>query len=152
MPDAAAPLRSSTTAWWVAFVLALVCVFPVAVAALSQYGDVRGNVTASCLGGQERLPGATAADVVLIEARVTAFPVGRLCVWADPDGQQITQQTGVFATMLGVLGASGCLLASVIAVWGAGAQWRRVIVSLGPIVGVLALWGIIVLSAHSSRI
>lgn len=151
MSDAMTPVRRGATAWWIPFVLAIGCLFPVAIAALSQYGDARGNVVSACLQGQERLSGAIAAEAVLVEARLTAFPVGRLCVWEAADGEEAVQQTGWLATILGVIGAAGCVMGSVLA-FRAASTGRRRITSLVPLAIALGLWLIIVLSAHSAQV
>ena len=84
---------------------AVLCVFPVTSMAASQYFDTRENVSYRCI--VDDYQGDVAVDEnALIEAHVTAFPAGRLCVWDGADGGQVAHQTGWLFTTVGIVGTA----------------------------------------------
>lgn len=74
---------------WLLAIVAVLCVFPVFSMALSQYFDTRESAESRC-SIDDHHPDAAVHETALIEARITAFPAGRLCVWEGAEGGQFS--------------------------------------------------------------
>lgn len=120
----------------VSVVAAIVCWVAVAV----QYLETRGNVDYQCLV-EGYGPGIAVGEDALIEARVSAFPVGRVCIWRAIDGLGTVETASDWTlTVVALMGAALLVICGPILIW----HFRNVLAAL-PLVAGLAAWGLILL-------
>ncbi|WP_164234663.1 hypothetical protein [Microbacterium hydrocarbonoxydans] len=97
-------LKRARASWWVLLLLAVLCVFPVATAGLSQAADAGADVVDSCW--ESELPeGVQPRDGTLRSAAVTAIPSGLHCDWEAGD-----TQTGWPVTVAALIASGACVV------------------------------------------
>ncbi|MBO9625024.1 MAG: hypothetical protein J7484_01465 [Microbacterium sp.] len=130
--------RRASTAWWILLLVAVLSVFPVATAVISQ-ADAVDDPLGTCWAAD--LPaGVVPHDNTLRSVEVTTFPVGAHCDWEAGD-----VQTGWPLTIAALVGSAACLVATAFALR-VGPAARRVVSAL-PLVAVVVIW--IVLSQNT---
>lgn len=122
--------------------VAIFCALPVASMSLSQYFDTRENVSYRCLVDDLRTDVAVGENV-LIEAHVTSFPAGRLCVWEGVHGEQVAHQTGWLFTTLAIA-ATAVGFAAVVALLRIVSSRRSRLLAALPFIITVALWLIVI--------
>lgn len=123
--------RTSTT-WWVLLLLAVLSVFPVAAATISQGVDAGSDVIDSCWASD--LPdGVVPHDNTLRTVEITFIPAGRLCDWEAGD-----TQTGWPTTIAALIGSVIAVVVTAFALRFGGAARR--VVTLLPLVAIAVLW------------
>lgn len=125
-------LARTSTAWWVLLLLAVLGVFTVAAAAISQGADAGTDVMDSCWASD--LPdGVEPHDNTLRTVEITFMPAGRLCDWEAGE-----TQTGWPTTIAALIGTSVALVVTAFALRFGGAARRAV--ALLPLVAIAVLW------------
>ncbi|HZU94280.1 MAG TPA: hypothetical protein VFF85_11700 [Microbacterium sp.] len=125
-------LARTSTAWWVLLLLAVLGVFTVAAAAISQGADAGTDVMDSCWASD--LPdGVEPHDNTLRTVEITFMPAGRLCDWEAGE-----TQTGWPTTIAALIGTAVALVVTAFALRFGGAARR--VVALLPLVAIAALW------------
>jgi hypothetical protein len=125
-------LARTSTAWWALLLLAVLGVFTVAAAAISQGADAGTDVMDSCWASD--LPdGVEPHDNTLRTVEITFMPAGRLCDWEAGE-----TQTGWPTTIAALIGTSVALVVTAFALRFGGAARRAV--ALLPLVAIAALW------------
>jgi len=125
-------LTRTSTAWWVLLLLAVLSVFPVAVATISQGADAGADVMDSCWTSD--LPeGVEPHDNTLRTVEITFIPAGRLCDWEAGD-----TQTGWPTTIAALIGSIIAVVVTAFALRFGGAARR--VVTLLPLVAIAVLW------------
>lgn len=132
-------MRRASTAWWVLLLLAVLSVFPVAAAAISQgVGSISqgsgaaGDVIASCWASE--LPeGVEPHDDTLRTVEITFMPAGRHCDWEAGE-----TQTGWPTTIAALISTALALVVTGFALRYGGAA-RRLVVLL-PLIAIAVLW------------
>lgn len=125
-------MRRAKTSWWVLLFLAILCVFPVATAAVSQSADAGADPLDACWSS-ELPPGVHERDNTLRSVDITAVPAGRHCDWEAGD-----TQTGWPVTIVALIATGICLIATAFALRERGAA-RRVL-TLAPLLAVAVVW------------
>lgn len=129
-------------------IVAVLCVFPVASMVVSQYFDTREGVSYRCIVDDDQ--GDVVVDeYALIEARVTVFPAGRLCVWDGIDGGKVANQTGWFFTTAGIIATAAGLVVLLVLVRTVGSRRMRWLAAL-PFLVTVGLWLIVITYGASS--
>ena len=127
--------RRTGAPWWVLLMLAVLCVLPVAAAAISQAADAGRDLLDSCW--ESELPeGVEPRDNTLRTVDVTAIPAGRLCDWEKGE-----TQTGWPVTIAALVSTGIALLATAIALFWGG--WRRRMLSILPLLVIGMIWLVI---------
>lgn len=127
--------RRTGAPWWVLLMLAVLCVLPVAAAAISQAADAGHDLLDSCW--ESELPeGVEPRDNTLRTVDVTAIPAGRLCDWEKGE-----TQTGWPVTIAALVSTGIALLATAIALFWGG--WRRRMLSILPLLAIGVIWLVI---------
>jgi hypothetical protein len=125
-------LARTSTAWWALLLLAVLGVFTVAAAAISQGADAGTDVMDSCWASD--LPdGVEPHDNTLRTVEITFMPAGRLCDWEAGE-----TQTGWPTTIAALIGTSVALVVTAFALRFGGAARR--VVALLPLVAIAVLW------------
>lgn len=125
-------LTRTSTAWWVLLLLAVLSVFPVAAATISQGTDAGADVMDSCWASH--LPdGVEPHDNTLRTVEITFIPAGRLCDWEAGD-----TQTGWPTTIAALIGSIIAVVVTAFALRFGGAARR--VVTLLPLVAIAVLW------------
>ena len=125
-------LARTSTAWWVLLLLAVLGVFTVAAAAISQGADAGTDVMDSCWASD--LPGGVEPhDNTLRTVEITFMPAGRLCDWEAGE-----TQTGWPTTIAALIGTAVALVVTACALRFGGAARR--VVALLPLVAIAVLW------------
>lgn len=110
------------------------------VAVAVQYLETRGNVDYECLVAGHG-PGIAVSENALIEAKVSAFPVGRVCIWRAIDGVgTVVTATGWTPTVVALTSAALLLLCAPLLIW----YFRNVLAAL-PVVAGLTAWAFILI-------
>lgn len=140
--------QRTSTGRWLWWILAVLGVVMAGAGLVSQRTDARENVAGQCLIVGTTL-GAGGDDGTLIEARSTTFPPGRLCVWRLDDGTTKVDQSGWIAGGIAVIGSLGC-----VALFFApgSARPRSWLIALLPTICACAIWGALILGAHSATV
>lgn len=124
-----------TTTWWVLLLLAVLSVFPVAAAAISQAADAGADVIDSCWASE--LPaGVEPHDDTLRRVEITVVPAGRMCDWEAGE-----TQTGWPTTIAALIGTAVALVVTGLALRYGGAARRMI--ALLPLVAIAVLWFVI---------
>jgi amino acid transporter len=125
-------LARTSTAWWALLLLAVLGVFTVAAAAISQGADAGTDVMDSCWASD--LPdGVEPHDNTLRTVEITFMPAGRLCDWEAGE-----TQTGWPTTIAALIGTAVALVVTAFALRFGGAARR--VVALLPLVAIAVLW------------
>lgn len=125
-------LRRTSTAWWVLMLLAVLSVFPVAAASISQGADAGADVIDSCWASE--LPdGVEPHDNTLRSVDITFMPAGRHCDWEAGD-----TQTGWPITIAALISTALAVVATAFALRYGGVARR--LVALLPLLAIAALW------------
>ncbi|WP_341977150.1 hypothetical protein [Microbacterium sp. LWO13-1.2] len=125
------PVKRASTTWWVLLLLAVLCVFPVATAAISQAGDAGADVVDSCRDSSDT------HDREVSSAEITAMPAGRHCEWRSG----VETQTGWPVTVAALIGSAICLIVTAFALRQGGSGRR--LMSLLPLIAIGAIWFVI---------
>lgn len=125
-------MRRASTAWWVLLLLAVLSVFPVAAAAISQAADAGADVIDSCWASE--LPeGVEPHDNTLRSVDITFIPAGRHCDWEAGE-----TQTGWPTTVAALISTALAVVVTGFALRYGGAA-RRLVVLL-PLIAIAVLW------------
>lgn len=122
--------RASKT-WWMLLLLAVLCVFPVATAAISQAADAGAHVVDSCRASNDT------HDREVSRAEITAMPAGRHCEWRSG----VETQTGWSVTIAALIGSAICLIVTAFALRQGG--WGRRLMTLLPLIAIGVIWFVI---------
>lgn len=129
-------------------IVAILSTIPLLAMAVSQYADTRENVEYRCLI-DDHGPDIKQSDSALKEARITALPAGRLCVWDAFGGGEVRHQTGWPLTIAALVASVAGLGASVGIVCLAARPRDRWLVA-APTIVTLGVWLIVVSASISS--
>lgn len=129
--EADMPAKRASATWWVLLLLAVLCVFPVATAAISQAADAGSHVVDSCRAS------SVTNDREVSRAEITAMPAGRHCEWRSG----VETQTGWPVTVAALIGSAICLVATAFALPRGG--WGRRLITLLPLIAIGAIWFVI---------
>lgn len=147
MNDAASQ-RAETARTWRLIILLALCVLPVLVMAAVQYSEVRESASYRCTVGQPRPETVVVSERDLVSASVTAFPVGRLCVFEAQGGGTVEVQTGWHTTIVGLAATAGLAVLTVIVMRRLRNGGQR-IAAMIPAAVVALVWITLILSAHT---
>lgn len=125
-------LTRTSTAWWVLLLLAVLSVFPVAAAAISQGADAGADVIDSCWASE--LPeGVRPHDNTLRTVQITFMPAGRHCDWEAGE-----TQTGWPTTIAALISTALAVVVTAFALRYGGAARR--VTTLLPLAAIAVLW------------
>lgn len=125
-------MMRTRTAWWMLLLLAVLSVFPVAAAAISQGADAGADVIDSCWASE--LPeGVEPHDNTLRSVDITFMPAGRHCDWEAGE-----TQTGWPTTIAALISTALAVVVTAFALRYGGAARR--VVALLPLVAIAVLW------------
>lgn len=127
---------------WLLAIVAVLCVFPVLSMSLSQYFDTREGVSYRCIMDDYQ-GDVVASDTALVEAHVTAFPAGRLCVWEGAEGGRVEHQSGWMFTVIGMIGTALGLVVTIAllcTVGSARGRWAAVL----PFIAMAGFWILVI--------